>query len=81
MKDLRKLRLAKGLSQQALAEKTGITQAAISYIEAGQHDPKYSTILRIAVCLGCEVDELVGSPNGGPTAPPVGASTGAADAA
>ena len=63
MKNLRKLRLSKGLSQSALGQKTGLTQAAISYIESGQHDPKYSTILRLAVCLGCEVDELIGSPS------------------
>ena len=81
MKNLRKLRLSKGLSQSALGQKTGLTQAAISYIESGQHDPKYSTILRLAVCLGCEVDELIGSPSGPAKPGPAGASKGAADAA
>ena len=81
MENLRTHRTVRGLSQQALAEKTGITQAAISYIEAGQHDPKYSTIIRLAMALGCEPDELLDSPSGQASPGPAGASQGAADAA
>jgi transcriptional regulator with XRE-family HTH domain len=81
MKNLRAIRVSRGLTQKALGKKTGITQAAISRIEAGLQEPGYRTVLRIAVALGCEPEELIGSPNGGPKAPPVGASMGAADAA
>ena len=81
MKNLRTVRLARGLSQTALGKKTQLSQAAVSYIESGQHDPKYSTILRIAVCLGVEPEELIGSPSGQASPGPAGDSQGAADAA
>lgn len=75
MKNLRTLRTAKGLSQQALADRAGITQAAVSQIEAGLHDPRYSTVIRLSMALGVEVEDLI-SANGGPSALPVGAEGG-----
>jgi transcriptional regulator with XRE-family HTH domain len=63
MKNLRTVRTAKGLSQKALADRAGITQAAVSMIEAGLHDPKYSTVLRLAYALGVEdVEDLISNP-------------------
>ncbi len=62
MKNLRTLRTAKGLSQQELAEKAGITQAAISRIEAGLHDPRYSTVVRLAAVLGVDPAQLAEDP-------------------
>jgi transcriptional regulator with XRE-family HTH domain len=55
---LRWARLHVGLSQQALAGKTGVAQSTISRIEAGDFDPRFST-LRILL-RGCGYDfELI----------------------
>jgi transcriptional regulator with XRE-family HTH domain len=79
MKNLRTIRTAKGLSQQALADRASITQANVSRIEAGLHDPRYSTVLRLAYGLGVEPEDLIRSPNG--PSVPVGAGIGASNAA
>lgn len=59
MKNLKAKRTARGWSQQALADRVGMTQAHISRIEKGLHDPSLSACLRLAFALGCEVEDLV----------------------
>ena len=82
MKNLKTIRLSKGLSQKALGRKTAITQAAISRIESGLQEPGYRNVLRIALALGVDPEDLIDSSHSGPAKPgPAGASTGAADAA
>ena len=82
MKNLRAIRVSRGLSQKALGRKTAITQAAISRIESGLQEPGYRTVLRIALALGCDPEDLIGSSPSGQASPgPAGASKGAADAA
>ena len=61
MKNLRTVRLSKGLTQQALGQKTAVSQASISRIEAGFQEPGYRTVLRIARALGVDPDGLIGS--------------------
>ena len=68
MENVRAIRISRGLSQQALAHRAGITQANVSRIEAGLLDPKYSTVLRLAYGLGVEPEDLVSS-NRGSSAP------------
>lgn len=48
-------RIAQGLTQQKLAELTGITQADISRLERGNGNPSLKTIQRIADALGKRV--------------------------
>jgi transcriptional regulator with XRE-family HTH domain len=80
MKNIRTIRLSKGLSQKALGKKTDLSQAAISRIESGIQEPGYRTVLRIALALGCDDPaDLIGSPSPGPTAP--AASKGTSHAA
>ncbi|MFQ5931142.1 MAG: helix-turn-helix transcriptional regulator, partial [Nitrospiraceae bacterium] len=55
---LRGLRLAKGLSQSALAETAGITRQAIYAIEANQYLPTTAVALRLAGALECRVEDL-----------------------
>ncbi|MCH7566535.1 MAG: helix-turn-helix domain-containing protein, partial [Nitrospirae bacterium] len=55
---LRGLRLAKGLSQSALAEMAGITRQAIYAIEANQYLPTTAVALRLAGALECRVEDL-----------------------
>jgi putative molybdopterin biosynthesis protein len=55
---VRRRRLAVGLSQSALAERCGLTRQAVSAIEAGQYVPNTVVALRLARALGCTVEEL-----------------------
>ncbi len=45
-----------GLSQQALADKLGCTQPAISYLEAGEAPHNTATLQRIAEALGLQLE-------------------------
>jgi len=45
-----------GLSQRAVAQHMGTSQAAIDRLEAAEVDPKLSTIQRLAVALGGKVE-------------------------
>ena len=51
-------RLKKGLSQEELAEKTELSRRAISCIECGVNDAKYTTLLKIANALEIDVAVL-----------------------
>jgi ribosome-binding protein aMBF1 (putative translation factor) len=48
-------RVALGLSQRQVAERMGTSQSALNRIEAGETDPRLSTIQRLAVALGCTI--------------------------
>jgi transcriptional regulator with XRE-family HTH domain len=55
---IRKLRGRQGDSQQALAEKAGITKNMLSLIERGEANPSWMTLQGIAKGLGISVAEL-----------------------
>lgn len=52
---LRVLRVAAGLTQEALAKRLGTTQSAIARMECGQKRTTLESIGRVAAALGCEV--------------------------
>ena len=56
---IREVRLKRGLSQQALAERVGLPQTHISAMELGIQFPNLLTVLRLAVALECKVTDLV----------------------
>jgi transcriptional regulator with XRE-family HTH domain len=56
---LRRLRLAKGLSQEQLGLEAGVQRNFISLIETGQNQPTISTIAKLARPLGLKASELV----------------------
>jgi transcriptional regulator with XRE-family HTH domain len=56
---LRDLRAEHGVSQDALAERTGIHPTAIGRFERGDREPRLSSILRLARGLGVEAGKLV----------------------
>lgn len=60
---VRARRLAAGLSQQGLAERTGLTRQAVSAIEGGQYIPNTAVALRLGKVLGCTVEDLFRLPN------------------
>jgi transcriptional regulator with XRE-family HTH domain len=56
---LKKLRTARGMSQDALAEKANITREYVNKLEAGRYDPTVSVVQRLAKALKVSVAELV----------------------
>jgi transcriptional regulator with XRE-family HTH domain len=56
---LRELREKYGVTQNALAATSGLTEAYISNMENGFAVPSLTTVLRIAVALDCKVTALV----------------------
>ena len=58
---MRKLREGAGMTQEALGHAADVHPVEISRMEAGQRDPKLSTLYRLASALGVTLDELVRS--------------------
>ena len=58
-KRVRELRRARGLSQEALAEKCGIDRAYLSGIERGRRNVALRNIVAIAQSLGVSISELM----------------------
>ncbi|UGS36789.1 helix-turn-helix domain-containing protein [Capillimicrobium parvum] len=70
---LRRARTRAGLTQAALAERTGVSRQAIAAIETGRHAPSVTAALALARVLGGTVEELFGAPGDAPAivgAPP-----------
>jgi transcriptional regulator with XRE-family HTH domain len=63
-----KFRSEQGISQTVLARSVGTSQSAISLIEAGDRNPSFDMIQRIAEALGVPAAHLVGEPLAGLTA-------------
>jgi transcriptional regulator with XRE-family HTH domain len=57
---LKWIRGQKKWSQTELAEKAGLTPAAISQIESDERQPSFNTLSRLAQALGVTVGYLVG---------------------
>jgi DNA-binding XRE family transcriptional regulator len=55
---IRDLRLNAGLTQDQLAEKSGLTQSHICRLETGQHSPNGLTIEKIAAALNVSTAEI-----------------------
>lgn len=56
---LRRVRKARGLSQEQLGLDAGVQRNFISLIETGQNQPTIGTIARLARALGMKASELV----------------------
>ena len=57
-KRLKFLRKRSNLTQEQLAESTGLTIESISNIERGLFGPKFDNLEKIAAAIGVEVQEL-----------------------
>lgn len=55
---LRRRRVAAGVSQHELAIRSGLTRQAISAIEAGHYVPNTAVALRLARALACTVEDI-----------------------
>jgi molybdate-binding protein/DNA-binding XRE family transcriptional regulator len=56
-------RVRRGWSQAELAQRAGISRAAVSAIEIQRLVPSVAAALALAAALGCSVEDLFGSPN------------------
>jgi transcriptional regulator with XRE-family HTH domain len=56
---LKKLRAARRMTQEALAEKAGISRTYIARLELGQQDPTLGILRKLAKALKVTVGELV----------------------
>ena len=59
---VRRLRRERGLTLEELAGEVGSSVAHLSRLESGGRHPSLEGLLRIAVALGVEVDELLAAP-------------------
>ncbi len=69
MDAVKELRRRKGWNQRDLAKASGVGQDTISSLESGRHEPRPSTLRKIAGALGVEIEELfeeVANPGKGP---------------
>lgn len=55
---LREVRLAKGISQEALAEEADLHRTYVSSVERGERNVSLVNIARLATALGVEIREL-----------------------
>ena len=55
-------RLYRGLTQKELAERSGLTQAQVSYLENCSHAPTLKTLNKLTQALGAGVGELMRPP-------------------
>jgi transcriptional regulator with XRE-family HTH domain len=56
---LKKLRAERGMTQEALAEKAGISRSYIARLELGQQDPTLGTLEKLAKALKVPVAKLL----------------------
>ena len=62
--NLKKLRLAHGLTQQELGTKVGLSKAVVSKYENGLGCPTFDVLIRIAAFFGVTTDYLLGVSGG-----------------
>ena len=60
VKNLKKLRNERGISQQALAQELGLTQQSINKFENHKIEPEIATLILLADYFNTTVDYLIG---------------------
>ena len=58
-KILRKERIARGLSMTLVAERAGLSQQMVSYVERGLRNPTLDTLLRITEVLEIDITSVL----------------------
>lgn len=58
-KNIKELRVERGLSQAELAEKIGVTQGAVYFWEKGINEPTAGYLVKMAETFSVSVDELL----------------------
>lgn len=63
MRNLKHLRLEKGLSQLEMASELDMPQSTYQQYEAGINEPRFSTVIQIADYFNVSIDYLIGRTN------------------
>ena len=63
-RNIRRIRISRGLSQEAAAVRAGISRNAYRSIETGRSEPRVSSLQGIARALGVSLPELLAEPPG-----------------
>jgi len=58
--NLKEIRLAKGLTQKAVADYIGCSSVVYSRYETGDREPSIDTLIKIADCFEVTLDDIVG---------------------
>lgn len=58
-RNIKRFRKKAGLTQEQLAEKTGLSTTYIGYLEIGRHRPSLKTLHKIATVLKVKVNEVI----------------------
>lgn len=58
-KNMKRIRISKGLTQGDIFRSLGVSRGFISNIESGKTNPTLSTITKLAKALGVSVGELM----------------------
>ena len=58
--NLRRLRERRKLTQQDLAERSGVPRPTLAHLESGEANPTLSVLVRVAEALGTSIEELIG---------------------
>ncbi len=61
-RNIRSLREARGLTQQQLAERSGVPRPTWANLESGSANPTLSVLVRAASALNVSIEELIGPP-------------------
>lgn len=56
---LRTIRRRRKVTQQALADRVGVSRGYLSRLEMGRHDPPLSLLRKLAKALSAKVSDLV----------------------
>lgn len=62
-KNLRKLRLDRGMTQEQVAQRLGVTRQALSSYESGRTRPDIDTLMRLSEIYGTDLEGLVSGQN------------------
>ena len=58
---LKELRKKRGLTQKAIAQKIGCTEATYSRYERGEREPDIGMLKSLSRCFGVSIDYIVGN--------------------
>ncbi len=58
-RNLVRLRMEKGLTQEALSERADISHRYLQSLEAGEKQPSINVVARLHAALGCSWDDLL----------------------
>ena len=58
-RNLRRARLDREMTQEEVAERSGVHATEVSRIESGKRDPQVSTVQRLAEAVGVSASDLL----------------------